>query len=310
MSDLKTVELDVRQIPVWERHPRILAAFDHLEIGAELHLVSDHEPRPLRSEFERTRPGCYVWLQRMLAPDHWEVVLRRLGVSKSGRDRDTLRRYSVLGGVSDETLDVLATAATERRFRHNDAIAEQGTDWDGFGIVQQGTVAAVIGSVLGREHVLFDVLAGDGFGEIATIDGGPMPMRFIVTSLSARVFCIPKAVVRPLLRSDHGLSRALNDLCAQHMRVIIERFSAQTSMSTVARVAATLLLHAPPQRGLSPILPSFQMTQGELAAASGTVKEVVNRALGQLEEGHAIERSGGHIARVDREKLTSFASCS
>lgn len=200
----------------------------------------------------------------MLAPDHWEVVLRRLGVPKAGRDRDALRRFSVLGGVLDETLDILATAATQRRFRHNDAIAEQGTDWDGFGIVQQGTVAAVIGSVIGREHVLFEVLAGDGFGEIATIDCGSMPMRFIVTSRSAQVLCIPKAVVRPLLRSNHALSQAFNDLCAQHVRVIIERFSAQTSMSTVARVAATLLLHAPRQRGLSAILPSFQMTQGEL----------------------------------------------
>lgn len=310
MSDQTATELDVRQIPVWERHPRILAAFDRLDIGAELHIINDHEPRPLRGEFEQSRPGRYVWLQRMLAPDHWEIVLRRVAAPTPGRVGDALRPYSVFAGVSDETLEALAAAATERRFRHNDAVAEQGTDWDGFGIVQQGTIAAVIGSALGREHVLFEVLAGDGFGEIATIDGGSMPMRFMVTSRSARVLCIRKTVVRHLLRSDHALSHAFNDLCAQHMRVIIERFSAQTSMSTVARVAAALLLHAPPQRGLSPILPSFQMTQGELATASGTVKEVVNRALSQLEDAHAIERSSGHIVRVDRAKLTEFATCS
>ena len=309
MSDQKATELDVRQIPVWERHPRILTAFDRLDIGSELHIVSDHEPRPLRSEFEQTRTGRYVWVQRMLAPDHWEVVLRRVAAPIQGRVRDSLRRYSVFTGISDETLNVLAASAIEKRFRHNDAVAEQGIDWDGFGIVQQGTIAAVIGSALGREHVLFEVLAGDGFGEIATIDGGSMPMRFIVTSRTARVLCIPKTVVRPLLRGDHDLSHAFNDLCAQHMRVIIERFSAQTSLPTVARVAATLLLYAPPQRGLNPILPSFQMTQGELATASGTVKEVVNRALSQLEDAQAIERSGGHIVRVDRAKLTEVASC-
>lgn len=310
MSEQKTTELDVRRIPVWERHPRILTAFDHLEVGAELRITSDHEPRPLRSEFERARPGRYVWLQRMLSPDHWEVVLRRVPEPKLGHLRESLRRYSVFAGISEETVHLLEAAATERRFRHNDAIAEQGNDWDGFGILQHGVIAAIVGSALGREHVLFEVLAGDGFGEIATIDGGSMPLRFIVTSQWARVLCIPKSVIRPLLRADHELSHAFNNLCAQHMRVILERFVAQTSMSTVARVAATLLLHAPPQRGLSPILPSFQMTQGELAAVSGTVKEVVSRALSQLEEARAIERSGGHIVRVDREKLTEFASCS
>lgn len=310
INDQRSTELDVRQIPVWERHPRILAAFDRLEIGAELRIISDHEPRPLRSEFEHTRPGRYVWLQHMLAPDHWEVVLRRLAVTEPGNTRDTLRRYAVFAGVSNETLDALGAAAIERRFRHNDAIAEQGLDWDGVGVVQQGALAAIIGSSLGREHVLFDILEGDVFGEIATIDGGSVPMRFLVTSRSARVLCIPKAVVRPLLRSDHALSNAFNELCAQHMRVVIERFSAQTSLSTVARVAATLLLHAPPARGLSPILPSFQMTQGELAVASGTVKEVVNRALAQLEDARAIERSDGHVVLVDRQKLTEFASCS
>lgn len=309
MSEQKATELDVRQIPVWERHPRIMAAFDHLEAGAELHIVSDHEPRPLRSDFEQTRAGLYVWLQRMLAPDHWEVVLRRLADPPQGRVRDSLRRYSVFTEVSDETLGVLAAAVIEKRFRHNDAVAEQGIDWGGFGIVQQGTIAAMIGSALGREHVLFEVLAGDCFGEIATIDGGSMPMRFVVTSRSARILYIPKAIVRPLLRSDHALSHAFNELCAQHARVIIERFLAQTSMSTVARVASTLLLYTPPQQGLNPILPSFQMTQAELATASGTVKEVVNRALTQLEDAQAIERSGGHIVRVDRAKLTEVVSC-
>lgn len=309
MSDQKASDLDVRHIPVWERHPRIFAAFDRLEPGAELRITSDHEPRPLRSEFERLRTDRYVWVQRMLASDHWEVLIRRVAASASGRPRESLRHYAVFSGVSDETLDMLGAAALQKRFRHNDAIAEQGIDWDGFGLVEHGVIAAVIGSALGREHMLFDVLAGDGFGEIATIDGGSPPVRFIVTSSSARVLCIPKSVIRPLLRSDHVLSYAFNELSAQHMRVILERFSAQTSMSTVARVAATLLLHAPPQRGLNPILSSFQMTQGELAAASGTVKEVVNRALGHLEEARAIERIGGHIVRVDREKLIEFTSC-
>jgi DNA-binding GntR family transcriptional regulator len=94
------------------------------------------------------------------------------------------------------------------------------------------------------------------------------------------------------------------------MRAIIERFSAQTSLSTVARVATTLLLHAVADVGLQPVLPTLaDLTQVELAAAAGTVKEVVNRALAELESSGAVQRSGGRIVRVDREKLASHTRC-
>jgi DNA-binding GntR family transcriptional regulator len=50
------------------------------------------------------------------------------------------------------------------------------------------------------------------------------------------------------------------------------------------------------------------MTQIELAAAAGTVKEVVNRALAELEDSGAILRDGGHIVKLDRDKLVSEVS--
>lgn len=308
MNDRPTVELDVRQLPTWERHPKIFAAFDGLHVGGELRIISDHEPRPLRQEFERTRSSGYVWMQRMLGADHWEVVVRRVTPPRTGSIRDFLVRCAIFADASRETLDRLEAATTDKLFGHDEPIAEQDVDWDGFGVVADGTLAAVIGSPLGREHLLFEILAGDAFGEISTIDGGSTPARFVVTSRSARVICIPKAVMRAALRVDRGLAHAMNDLCAQHMRVIIERFATQTALSTVARVAAALLPHAAPEPGLGPVLPSFQMTQGELATIAGTVKEVVSRALGELEEARAIERRGGRIVKVDREKLRAYAS--
>lgn len=45
-------ELDVRDIPPRERHPKIHAAFDDLEPGEELTIINDHEPKPLFYEFQ------------------------------------------------------------------------------------------------------------------------------------------------------------------------------------------------------------------------------------------------------------------
>ena len=310
MRDQHPLELDVRSIPMPQRHPLIMEAFDALEVGAELRIISDHEPRPLRGELERSRPGTYVWLQRMHSADHWEVTLRRAAAPRTQRIREFLKRCALFADASPQTLGALESVATEKTLAHNETVSEQGSEWDGFGVVERGTMCAIITSPLGREHALYDVLSAEPFGEISTIDGGATVARFVVTSQSARVVLFPKHAVRAALENDSALARSMNDLCAQRMRVLVDRFAAQTSLPTVARVAAALLPHAGPQAGLHPVLPSFQnFTQVELATAAGTVKEVVSRALAELESAGAIERSGGHIVRVDREKLAAFAGC-
>ncbi|MFB6165712.1 MAG: DUF2249 domain-containing protein [Haloarculaceae archaeon] len=40
-------QLDLREIPPPERHPKIFAAFEDLDSGEVLTLVNDHEPTPL-----------------------------------------------------------------------------------------------------------------------------------------------------------------------------------------------------------------------------------------------------------------------
>ena len=293
-----------------QRHPQIMAAFDALEIGAELRIISDHEPRPLRGELERTRPGAYVWLQRMRSADHWEVTLRRVAPPHTQHIREFLKRCALFADASADTLNALESVATEKTLAHNETVTEQGAEWDGFGLVEGGTLSAIITSPLGREHALYDILTAEPFGEVSTIDGGATVARFVVTSRSARVVLFPKDAMRSVLEKDLTLARSMNDVFAQRVRALVDRFDSQTSHPTVARVAAALLPHAGPQPGLHPVLPSFQnFTQVELATAAGTVKEVVSRALAELEDAGAIERSGGHIVKVDREKLAQYAEC-
>lgn len=310
MRDRKPLDLDVRSIALPLRLTRIIEAFNALEIGAELRIITDHEPRPLRGELERTRSGTYVWLQHMHSADHWEVRLRRVAPPKTQRIREVLRHCAVFADVSPETLLELERVATEKTFAHGETLTEQGAEWDEFGLVERGTLSAIIMSPLGREHTLYDVLTAEPFGEISTVDGGATVARFVVTSRSARVVLFPKPAVRSAIANDPVLACSLNEVFAQRMRALIDRFASQTSMSTVERVAAALLPHAGSQPGLDAVLPSFQgFTQVELATAAGTVKEVVSRALAELESAGAIERSGGRIIKLDRAKLTEYAGC-
>lgn len=300
--------IDVRAMPTWQRHPRIMEAFDALGAGDELTIVNDHEPRPLRTQFEQTRSGRYVWLQRMLASDHWEVTLQRIALSEPEPAHPSLRSCALFADAAPNTLAELECAVTAKAFGQGECIAEQGAEWEHFGIVEHGAVAAVIISPFGREHTLYEVLSGEGFGEIAVISGGTVPVRFVVTSAATRVLHIPKTAMRLALARDHALTSAIADLCAQRLRIVIERFASQTSLPTVARVAAALLPHAAPEPGLQPALASFEnITQVQLATAAGTVKEVASRALAELEAAGAIERKGGRIVSLDRQKLTEHA---
>ena len=44
---MSETELDLRDVPPPQRHPRIFEAFEALEDGEALTLINDHEPRPL-----------------------------------------------------------------------------------------------------------------------------------------------------------------------------------------------------------------------------------------------------------------------
>lgn len=311
MAGAQILEIDVRAIPTWERHPKIMVLFDALDEGGELLIRSDHEPRPLRSEIEHTRGGQYVWLQRMIAGDLWEVTLRRVR-SAGSRERigDFLQRSPLLADALASTRETFERAAVERTLNRNEAIVEQGSEWEGFGIVRQGTISAIITSPLGREHALYEILSGEPFGEVAALDRGVTVARYSAASKTARIFVFPRSVVEEALAHDRAFACAMALLCAQRLRQSIDRFSAQTSLPTLARVAAALLPHAGPEPGLQPVLPTFgSVTQAQLATAAGTVKEVVSRVLTELEDGGAIAREGGHIVRVDREKLTQFSGC-
>lgn len=54
-------ELDARVIPRPEKHKTIFATFGKLAAGESFVLLNDHEPEPLRKEFEREHPGSFGW---------------------------------------------------------------------------------------------------------------------------------------------------------------------------------------------------------------------------------------------------------
>ncbi|AQL43996.1 hypothetical protein BV210_15370 [Halorientalis sp. IM1011] len=45
-------EIDVREVPPKERHPKIMDAFADMDAGETLRLINDHDPKPLYYEMD------------------------------------------------------------------------------------------------------------------------------------------------------------------------------------------------------------------------------------------------------------------
>lgn len=70
-------ELDVRVIPPREKHPTIFQTFLALQPGESFILVNDHDPMPLRYQFEFQYPGKFGWNYLERGPVVWRVQISR-----------------------------------------------------------------------------------------------------------------------------------------------------------------------------------------------------------------------------------------
>lgn len=72
------IELDVRIIPPREKHPTIFRTFDSLSPGEGFTLINDHDPFPLRHQFEAMRTGLYSWRYDEAGPAVWRVFIGKV----------------------------------------------------------------------------------------------------------------------------------------------------------------------------------------------------------------------------------------
>ena len=291
-----------------DRHALICAQFDTLGADQALVLTTDHEPRPLRAEFERTRADRYVWTQRQVGDGSWEVELRKFAPAVSGDIAVTIAASAVFSTASPAAIEQLARGARRVTVKRSHDVVEQAVPWPYVAILERGAGQAVLRTDSGREQAMYDILAGDVFGEIPLFDGGVTVLRFLAVAADTVVVLLPIEAVRAVMALERNVAAALESLAAQRFRAVIEDIDAALSRSAQARVAQVLLSFAPPAAGLAPALALLNdLTQIDIAARAATVKEVVNRALAELEAAGALERSAGRIVRLDRVKLAQAA---
>ncbi|MFT4200297.1 DUF2249 domain-containing protein [Gordonia sp. (in: high G+C Gram-positive bacteria)] len=139
-------EIDVREIPKSQRHPKIFALFDSLSAGEALVLVNDHDPRHLRDEFDVERPGGYSWDYLNRERGNYRI---RIGKTSSTALPRKLGNTAALTDAPTDAADV--AWKLELRDRHLDANLIR--------LAPGGSIGEHVG---GEVDVLVHVLAGSG----------------------------------------------------------------------------------------------------------------------------------------------------
>ena len=76
MNTLST--LDLRPIMPFERHEKIFEMWEELRPGETLRIINDHDPKPLRYQFEVEYKDKYQWEYEQQGPKDWIVKIRRV----------------------------------------------------------------------------------------------------------------------------------------------------------------------------------------------------------------------------------------
>ncbi|WOC12852.1 DUF2249 domain-containing protein [Gordonia sp. MP11Mi] len=157
MSD---ITLDVREIPKPQRHRKIFAIFDDLDVGESLILVNDHDPRHLHDEFEADRAGGYSWDYLVREKRDYRI---RIGKAAATTPPRKLGNTTELTGAAVDAADVAWKLQSADRHLDSNLIR----------LAADGEIAEHTG---GEVDVLVHVVAGEGalgteVGDIAVTAG-------------------------------------------------------------------------------------------------------------------------------------------
>jgi CRP/FNR family transcriptional regulator len=217
------------------------------------------------------------------------------------RTADLVRSVPYFARLSDQELAMVAGGLVERRVQPGQIGFLEGEACAGLYLVVSGQAKIFRLSADGREQVLALLNPGDSCNEVPVVDGGPNPASFAgVTSTVAWVWTGEE--MDRLRREIPDLNEVIIQGLAGRCRELVDKVHTLSFLSVAARLADFLLQQASGTADLD----RKRWTQEEIAAHIGTVREMVGRALRNLEKDGLIRFDRHRIEIVDRAGLESL----
>lgn len=217
-----------------------------------------------------------------------------------------------VGYFTESGADVLAEAVSatrERSVRAGETVVTEGEPCEGLFVVLEGRVRVVKISAEGREQVLLILGPGRTFNDVPVFDEGVNPSN-VEALEDGSVAVIPGAMMQALIKRHPAIAIAAVRMLASRLRMMTLMVENLAFRDVVGRVANVIKGCADGDQPLVEGVPHAcaHITQQELAALTGSVREVVQRALKTLESAGAIRRGRARIEILDPNVLEDWAA--
>jgi CRP/FNR family cyclic AMP-dependent transcriptional regulator len=213
---------------------------------------------------------------------------------------ELLRALPYFRPLDEDTLASIAATIEPRAYAPGEVIFIEGEPCAGLFIVHAGHVKIYSSSPEGREQILTIIGPRDSFNDVSVFDGGPNPAT--AEAMDAVAVC---AIERPTMQSlfdrHPRLAQAVVAVLAARARQLVGMVQDLSLRSVAARLAKLLLDQATRPD-------SVPLTHQQMAARLGTVREMVSRALRELEDEGMVRRAGRQIVITDRAALERRAA--
>jgi CRP-like cAMP-binding protein len=222
-----------------------------------------------------------------------------------------LARIPYFVGLDSGTLIEIGRTVRRRTLEAGETILVEGKPCEGLYFVIQGQVRLIRGSTEGREHVLRVLGPGATFNDIAVFDGGPNSDGAIAVGPTT-VGYIPKTNMTALIDRHPQVAKAALKLLASRQRTLGSVVEDLALRDVTTRVARLLLGCMGQREHIVEHAPDAcaRITHQEIASMVGSVREVVQRVLKELERDGAISLERTRIRIRDQSKLEQRAHLS
>ena len=219
-----------------------------------------------------------------------------------------LGRTVLFKELDEGMLRALAARAIERRVKKGELLFVAGEEARGLYVVVEGAVRAFRESTDGREQVIHVERAGATVAEVPVFDDGAFPSTVAAETDSVLLF-IDKRDVRQLCLEHPEIALAALKVLAGRLRRCAELVETLSLREVGQRLARLLLAEARAggERTDEGLAVTLSLTNQQIAARVGSVREVVSRALARLQQDELIALDGRRLTIPDEAALAAYA---
>ncbi len=215
-----------------------------------------------------------------------------------------LKSIPYFSGMNPGELDSIKQRIFEKTAERGELVVLEGELARALFFVVSGVVKIFKTSAEGKEQILNLVRPGEPFNDVPIFDDGPNP-----TSAQAMgpvvLYGVRKSDLKIILREHPQVSLNITKVLADRVRQLLSLVEDLSFRHVIGRVAKILLQYVGDGDGLRP-----RLTQHEMAAMAGTVREVVARTLRALEDEGAIKLQHHRIVITNKEALKEMVEAS